>query len=214
MTAAIRPTAAATERPGDDDASVIRASRPDPELFAEIFDRHAPAVHGYLVRRVGVVLAEDLTSETFLVAFRQRDRYRQAQRQDQDQTRASARPWLLGIATNLLRRERRSEVRQYRAFARTGVDPATTGCGEADLVVARVTATAMTRQLAAALGKLSTAERDVLLLVAWGELSYADVATALGIPTGTVRSRLHAARRRMRAAIPDPGLDIMEVESS
>jgi RNA polymerase sigma factor (sigma-70 family) len=175
------------------DSTVIEQSRTDPERFAEIFDRHAPAVHRYLSRRIGGSIADDLTAETFLVAFRQRGRY--------DTGQPDARPWLFGIATNLLRHEQRAEVRQYRAFARTGVDPA--GQHSEDDVVARVVAGTAQRRLAAVLADLSERERSVLLLVAWEQLSYDEVARALGIPVGTVRSRLHNARKRVRAALAD-----------
>src|SRR5215813_1966365 len=112
------------------DGALIERSRTEPECFAEIFDRYATAVHRYLARRIGPSAADDLMAETFLIAFRQRDRY--------DTGQPDARPWLFGIASNLLRRERRAEVRQYRAFARTGIDPV--GQHSEDDVVARVVA--------------------------------------------------------------------------
>jgi RNA polymerase sigma factor (sigma-70 family) len=143
----------------------------------------------------GTSVAEDLAAETFLVAFRQRQRY------DLDQS--DARPWLYGIATNLVHRHRRTEIRQYRALARTGIDPAIDH--DAERVVARVAAGAATRRLAAALTRLSAGERDVLLLVAWADFGYAEVAEALSIPIGTVRSRLNSARRRLRTTLADLG---------
>jgi RNA polymerase sigma factor (sigma-70 family) len=175
------------------DAELIEESTRDGERFAEIFDRHATAIHRYLSRRIGRSLADDLTAETFLVAFGQRDRY--------DTGQPDARPWLYGIATNLLRRQQRAEVRQYRALARTGVDPVAEDCQ--DEVVARVAASAAQRRLAAVLAKLPAGERSVLLLVAWEQLSYDAVARALDIPVGTVRSRLHTARKRVRTALGD-----------
>jgi RNA polymerase sigma factor (sigma-70 family) len=175
------------------DSALIQQSLSEPERFAEVFDRHAPTVHRYVARRMGTALADDLTAETFLVAFRQRARY--------DSGQPVALPWLYGIATNLIRREQRTEIRQYRAFARTGVDPAVPS-GEDDSV-ARVTAGTQQRQLAAALAELSERERSVLLLIAWAQLSYDEVARELGIPIGTVRSRLHSARKRIRTALGD-----------
>ena len=180
-------------RLGPDDSTLIRRSLTEAEEFAAVFDRHANAVHRYVSRRVGTAVADDLTAETFLVAFRQRQRY--------DLSQPDARPWLYGIATNLLHRHRRTEVRQYRALARTGVDPAVEH--DAERVVARVVATTASRRLAAVLAKLPVGERDVLLLIANEEFDYADVARALNIPIGTVRSRLHSARKRMRAALAD-----------
>jgi RNA polymerase sigma-70 factor (ECF subfamily) len=176
------------------DAELIRASVTAGEVFAEVFDRHAPAVHRYLARRVGVEAAEDLLAETFLAAFEGRSRY--------DPARPDALPWLYGIATNVLRRARRDEVRLYRALARTGVDP-DVAC-PADRVAARVDAAAAIATLAGVLTELPAADRDVLLLVAWGGLHQDEVAVALDLPLGTVKSRLHRARSRLRAALPEP----------
>jgi RNA polymerase sigma-70 factor (ECF subfamily) len=161
--------------------------------FAALFDRHATAVHRYLARRIGRTIADDLLAQTFLVAFERRTRY--------DRSRPDARPWLYGIATNLLRRHHRDEVRQYQAFARTGVDPVLVECPD-DRIVERVDADAWSLPLAAALAELRTGDREVLLLFAWGELSYAEIADALGIPIGTVRSRLNRARSIVRRAVP------------
>lgn len=99
------------------DADVIARSVDDPDAFAVLFDRHAVTIHGYLSRRVGPHIADDLTAETFLVALKKRSGY--------DSAQANARPWLYGIATNLLHRHHRQETRQYRALARTGLDPVT-----------------------------------------------------------------------------------------
>lgn len=141
-----------------DDATVIVRSRQDPGQFAVLFRRHAPELQRYVERRLGVAVAEDVVAETFLVAFRQRDGY--------ESTRADARPWLYGIATNLIGRHRRSEIRQYRALARTGVDQVTESF--ADRVDAIVSASATASRLAQALARLPAGQRDALLLVAWG----------------------------------------------
>ncbi|GAB4059424.1 RNA polymerase sigma factor [Catellatospora paridis] len=182
----------ASAGPAVADNAVIERSHASPEEFAAIYDRHAEAVHRYLARRVGQSAADDLMAETFLEAFRIRARY--------DAGRADARPWLYGIATNLLHRHHRAETRQYRALARTGVDPTH---DDTDTVAARLAASTSTRRIAAVLAKLPIGERDVLLLVAWEDLGYAEVAHALDIPIGTVRSRLHNARRRLRKALAD-----------
>ncbi|HEX3964451.1 MAG TPA: sigma factor [Trebonia sp.] len=102
---------------GADDAAVIQLSRHEPEHFSVLFRRHAPHIQRYVVRRLGPDAADDIVAETFLLAFRQRDSY--------DQSRLDARPWLYGIATNLIGRHRRTEIRIYRGLARTGVDPVT-----------------------------------------------------------------------------------------
>src|SRR3954471_2313681 len=100
-----------------DDASVILRSRHEPEAFAALFTRHAATIQRYVVRRLGPDAADDIVAETFLLAFRQRDRY--------DAARADARPWLYGIATHLIGRRGRAEIRLSRALARTGADPVT-----------------------------------------------------------------------------------------
>jgi RNA polymerase sigma factor (sigma-70 family) len=177
--------------PPDDDAAVIEGSRRRPERFAEIFDRHAAHIQRYLARRLGRQVADDLVAETFLVAFGQRERY--------DLSRPDARPWLYGIATNLARQHLRAEVREYRLRATVGPEP--DADGHADRVAAQVTAAAMHRMLAAALADLADGDREVLLLIAWEGLTYDEAAEALAIPIGTVRSRLHRARRLVRAAL-------------
>jgi RNA polymerase sigma factor (sigma-70 family) len=179
---------------GMSDGELIAASRATPEHFAAIFDRHGPAVHGYLARRIGRD-ADDLLAETFLVAFERRGRYQPLA--------ADARPWLLGIATNLLRRRERQEVRLYRALARTGIDPvgAVAAPSPADRVVEQVDAGRLVRGLAGALADLPRRDRDALLLQAWGDLDYQEIARALAVPVGTVRSRLHRARSRLRDAL-------------
>ncbi|MFF0015765.1 RNA polymerase sigma factor [Streptomyces sp. NPDC005374] len=189
-----------TVKPGvrtgqDRDASVIERSWDEPEAFAVLFDRHADSVHRYAARRLGAEAAEDVMAETFTTAFQQRFRY--------NTDSADARPWLFGIATNLIGRHRRAEARRLKAFARL---PATApgAQGEetvADRVAARVSAEAVRSELAGALARLPARHRDVLLLVAWADLGYEEVAAALGVPVGTVRSRLHRARRKLREAL-------------
>ena len=180
----------AVEIVGDHD--LIRLSAADPEAFGQIFDRHAATIHRYLARRVGRLLADDLTAETFLIAFRNRGKY--------DISQADCRPWLYGIAANLLRGHQRAEVRLYRALARTGVDPVYDSSADSD---ARVAAADDVRALAGVLAKLPAGERDVLTLIAQAQLSYPEAARALDIPVGTVRSRLHSARKRIRSALPE-----------
>jgi RNA polymerase sigma-70 factor (ECF subfamily) len=176
-----------------DDAAVIQLSRYEPEHFTVLFRRHAPHIQRYVARRLGQDAAEDIVAETFLLAFRQRDSY--------DSGRADARPWLYGIATNLIGRHRRAEIRLYRALARTGADPVMEAF--TDRVDDRVSAAAAGRRLAAVLARLPEELRDTLLLVAWGELSYEQAAAALGVPAGTVRSRVSRARSKLRRALGD-----------
>jgi len=161
-----------------DDAAVIALSCQDPEWFALVYRRHADAVGRYAARRLGAETAQDIVAETFLMAFRQRGRY--------DAARPDARPWLYGIAGNLIRRHHRAEARMLRALARSGCDPVAESF--ADLAHARLAAEGSARKAAAAIAGLNPGQRDVLLLVAWADLSYDQVAEALGIPEGTVRS--------------------------
>ncbi|MEV0318366.1 RNA polymerase sigma factor [Streptomyces sp. NPDC050658] len=179
----------------ESDASVIARSRDEPEAFAALFDRHADAVHRYVARRLGGEVADDLVAETFTAAFQQRHRYDPARGAGTD-----ARPWLFGIATNLVGRHRRAEARRFKAMARVPA-PADHDEPLADRAADRVVAGAVRRELAAALAALPARHRDVLLLVAWGDLGYGEAAQALGIPVGTVRSRLHRARSKLREAL-------------
>lgn len=186
------------KRPGDTgggkagDAVLIARSISAPECFALLFDRHAPAIHSYVARRLGPDAADDVTAEVFLIAFQRRRAYNAAY--------ADARPWLYGIATNLVGRRRRDEVRRLRAIARSGGNfPAESF---AEQVTDRVAAQAVRGRLASALGQLSRGQRDVLLLMARG-LSCQEIAVAIGIPLGTVASRLARARRKVRAELED-----------
>jgi RNA polymerase sigma factor (sigma-70 family) len=173
------------------DADVIGRSLGCPEAFAAIFDRHAASVGRYLERRVGREVAQDLVAETFLAAFKGRVGY--------DRARAEARPWLFGIATRLLARYWRAEQRRLAVLASVPAEPPQPGHDER--VAAELTARQLREPLVAALTALPAGDRDALLLVAWAQLSYAEVAAALEIPVGTVRSRLNRARRLVRARI-------------
>jgi RNA polymerase sigma-70 factor (ECF subfamily) len=136
-------------------------------------DRHAAHVQRYIARRLGPQVADDLIAETFLVAFDKRARY--------DLTRPDARPWLYGIATNLVRQHQREEAREYRLRASIGPPPDQDG--HAERVTARVAAAATHRLLVTAVAGLTAGDRDVLLLIAWEDLTYDEVAQALAIPS-------------------------------
>ena len=130
----------------DDDAALIERSWRDPEAFAGLYDRHAAPLHRYAARRLGAGAADDIVADTFLDAFRKRHRY--------DRTVTDARPWLYGIAANLIGKHSRSEVRMLRAYARTGADPVLveTQTDEAD---GRLASAAVRQDLAAALAALT-----------------------------------------------------------
>jgi RNA polymerase sigma factor (sigma-70 family) len=174
------------------DAEVIAASITEPSAFGAIFDRHATTLFRYLVRRVGPDEADSLLGELFRVAFERRATF--------DVTRPAARPWLYGIASNLLIRHREREARRLEATARLRATTVPPGdeTGEAD---ERLDAARSWADVAAAVGALPQSERDVLLLFAWEGMPYDEIAAALEIPTGTVRSRLNRARRRLRGRI-------------
>lgn len=172
------------------DSDAILASATTPAEFAAIFDRHFDAVHAYLQRRIGRDLADELSAEAFLIAFDARARY--------DLSRPDARPWLFGIATNLLHRHRRQELRELRAYARSATDPILDAY---DGVDARIDASNSRRKLVDALAGVPAEELDALLLLAWADFSYPEIAEALAIPIGTVRSRLSRARARICAAL-------------
>lgn len=171
-------------------------ARPDDRVgdatLEEVFDRHYPEVYRYLARRVPAAVAEDLASETFVQVVARRSGF--------DPERGVIRGWVFGIATHLLSHHYRDEERAYRAYARTGADPVLGG-DPVDRAVERVDAQSSRSALVSALADLAPRDRDVLLLVAHAELTYAEVAQALDIPVGTVRSHLNRARKSVRAAL-------------
>jgi RNA polymerase sigma-70 factor (ECF subfamily) len=170
------------------DADALRQSLAEPRRFEVVYERHLTRVHRYIGRRVGYEHAEDLTAEVFARAFRGRARYTVQY--------ADALPWLLGIATNVVGDHRRLERRSILALERLSNErPGEQGATEVQLGA----------HMLQALARLRAADRDALLLVVWGELSYQEAAQALGIPLGTVRSRTARARRVLAA---DMGADI------
>jgi RNA polymerase sigma factor (sigma-70 family) len=176
------------------DADVIATSLADPTEFVALFDRYSDQLNRYLRRRVGKEAADELTSETFAQAFEHRQRY--------DTNRPDARPWLYGIAHNLLRHHYRDEARALRAYGSRTLD---SPVSDSDAAFDGVSAALASTALADALAALSNEERDVLLLIAWAELDYKEAAVALGIPVGTVRSRLNRARKRIRELLGRSG---------
>jgi RNA polymerase sigma factor (sigma-70 family) len=154
--------------------------------FEAVFKAEFPAMHRYLRRRVGAAAADDLAAATFATAYANWSRF--------DATRP-VRPWLYGIAANLARHHRREERRMLRAYARTGIDPI---LAEDDAALDRFHADARRRELAAALAGLRSRDREILLLHAWADLTDSEIASALSLPMGTVKSRLHRTRERLR----------------
>jgi RNA polymerase sigma-70 factor (ECF subfamily) len=175
------------------DAEIIAQAGRAPERFTLIFDRHYRDIYAYVARRLGPDLGEDVASETFLTAFDRRHKF--------DLSHADCRPWLYGIASNLVAGHVRAESRRLKAFARAGAQDQGGQHTHADDVAGRLDAAAVRGRLATALRKLPEPVRAVLLLVAWAGLNQQEAAVALGIPAGTARSRLHRARQEMRRAL-------------
>ncbi|QKG23073.1 RNA polymerase sigma factor [Actinomadura verrucosospora] len=184
-------TTGVSEPPGDLDLAA--GFQRDPERFTDVHDRYFRDIYRYVAGRLDAQTAEDIAAETFCLAFGQRDRF--------DPERGGLRAWLFGIATNLVAQHRRKEARRYRAMARTGGDAPAAGSHE-DRVVTEVAARRLRPRLAGALAALSPGERDVVLLIALADLTYEEVAEALGISPGTVGSRLSRARKKLHDVIP------------
>jgi RNA polymerase sigma factor (sigma-70 family) len=173
------------------DAEVIGRSLADAEAFAGIYERHAEALLRFLGRRVGAEVAEGLHGELFRVAFERRKTF--------DSSRASALPWLFGIASNLLRKHWRAEARRLRASARMAAGRELANRhASASASAAAFDAHTLFPRVVEAIDSLPAGEREALLLFAWEDLSYQHVADALELPIGTVRSRLNRARGRLR----------------
>lgn len=170
------------------DADLIARSVAEPELFTAVFDRHCAEILRYAYARLGPELAEAVTAETFLAAFGSRARY--------DGAWSDARPWLFGIAIRQIRRHRRVEARRLRLLRSALADgPAE---DHSDRAAERVTAQRLAPRLAAVVAALPPQDRELLLLFAWAELSYAEAAAALGTTSSAVKARLHRIRVRMR----------------
>ncbi|MER6010070.1 RNA polymerase sigma factor [Streptomyces bluensis] len=160
----------------------------DHDAFGELFDAYARSVYNHAFRLTGEwASAEDVVSLTFLDAWRLRDRV--------DEDGGSLRPWLLGIATNVTRNTRRAARRHSAALARLPRDG--TVDDFADEIAGRLDDSAQLTLVRTALTKLRRADREVLALCVWSGLDYAAAAEALGVPVGTVRSRLSRARTKL-----------------
>lgn len=190
VTALARPSARTGDGPPDADRPDLTGPEPA-AVFGRLFDEHAAALHRYLARRVGTTIADDLVSDTFLTALHRRHSY--------DPARAGVRARLYGIASNLLRRHVRDEVRALNATARLAGTHGRAD-GHETRVTDRLDAQRTVARLAGALATLSPDDREVLLLTSWAGLSAVEIAEALDIPAGTVRSRLHRVRRWLRAS--------------
>jgi RNA polymerase sigma factor (sigma-70 family) len=191
----------------DDDRHLWdRARAGDAAAFGALYERHASAVYKFCFWRTSdAALAEDLSAAVFLEVWAARGRT--------ELTEPTLLPWLLGVAHNLVRNQWRSARRLRAALARlpalrdgdgvgggvgvgVGVSP-----DPVDEVAARVDAQARMRAVRAACERLPKREQEVLERCVWMELSPAEAAAALRIPVGTVHSRLHRARARLRRTL-------------
>ena len=172
-----------------------RATAGDPGAFGDLFDRHANAIFNFCLRRTrDVEAAEDLVSGTFLHAWRRRG--------DVRLLGDSVLPWLYAIAANLIRRHARGLGRRAAALRRLPAprsepDPA-------DAVIERVDEQRRSERALALLRSLPERDQDLFVMCVWQGLSYDQAALALGIPVGTVRSRLSRARTRLRRLLQEP----------
>lgn len=177
----------------DSDATIIQDSLDNRKRFAPIFERHFAQIYRYLSQRTEPSAAEDLASEVFAIALNKRNKF--VAQHD------SALPWLYGIASNLLADQSRKRARQATAYHKAGSqEPVDTN--PISGAQQRIDANAQVGSLKPALEALSERDQDILHLYAHAELSYTEIASALKMPVGTVRSRLHRIRRTLRKAVP------------
>jgi RNA polymerase sigma factor (sigma-70 family) len=176
-----------------DDGELWRRARDgEPECFGVLFDRHGEAVRAFCARRLGSVdAADDLVSIVFLEAWRRRS--------EVELVDGRALPWLYGIARRTMQHRWRTALRHRRALARLPSPPETPD--HADEVAARLDDEQSLARLREAVDGLRPPEKDVLVLCVWQGLTYAEAAVALGVPVGTVRSRLSRARARLGAPL-------------
>jgi RNA polymerase sigma-70 factor (ECF subfamily) len=172
-----------------------RAAAGETDAFGTIFERHATTVYNYCFRRTGDwSQAEELTALVFLEAWRRRTQV--------ELERKDALPWLLGVATNVIRNLRRSQRRHRAALERLPRERVADFAADVD---ERLDDERQMQAVLRALAKLPRADQDVLALCVWEDLTYEQAAVALHVPVGTVRSRLSRARARLRELTSNPG---------
>jgi RNA polymerase sigma factor (sigma-70 family) len=168
----------------------------DPDAFGVLYDECASAVYNYAFRLTGDwSTAEEVVSLTFLEAWRLRGKV--------ELDGGSLLPWLLGIASNVTRNVSRAARRHQAAVLRLPVPPSVPDF--ADELAGRIDDAAQLREVCQALAGLGRGEREVLVLCVWSGFGYVDAAKALGVPVGTVRSRLSRARRKLQRLVREPG---------
>jgi RNA polymerase sigma-70 factor (ECF subfamily) len=175
-------------QPERSDGELLSEVSDDPSAFMEIFERHFTSVHRFIARQIGASAAEDATAEVFVRALRGAGSF--------TSDTGDARPWLLGIAANVVRVELRRRYQCQPQPIEAADREATRSMDESGLE-----AVGHLAEVEKALETISIEDREPLLLYAWLDLSYEEIAMALGIPVGTVRSRIARARRCLRAQL-------------
>ncbi|MGA7097860.1 MAG: RNA polymerase sigma factor [Acidimicrobiia bacterium] len=178
------------------DAEIIAASLVESELFAVIFQRHYKAIYRFVARAVGSFDGEEVAAEVFARAFTIRNRF--------DTSHSGALSWLFGIAVNVVRGHHRELARRSRAVQREGRRLSSSGGFEGE-AVARVDASTQRPLIGRAIADLRPQEAEVVLLFVLGDRSYDEIAATLGIPVGTVRSRLSRGRSKLRNSLRPDG---------
>jgi RNA polymerase sigma factor (sigma-70 family) len=171
-----------------DDAEVLTRSLGDPAAFAVIYRRHMGPVLRYTRRRLGETSGEDAATEVFVRAFKQRGAY--------VAEHPTALPWLYLLAGRVIGDHIRVEERRLRILSRLE------STAEARRASGSDQRSELAPEVIRGLRKLSDSDRETLLLVVWGELTYEEAAVAVGVPVGTVRSRIARARKQLRQEIP------------
>ena len=183
-------------RMDEPDSTVIEDSLEAPEAFGILFDRHGAVLLRFLTRRVNPSEAEGLLGEVFRIAFERRAHF--------DRERESSRPWLYGIAANVVAKHQRSEARRLRATARVAARPVLSD-DPVEQALPAIDARTRWSRVADAVSGLPAPEREAILLFVWEELSYQEIADVLDVPVGTIRSRLNRARARLAISFNEDG---------
>lgn len=174
------------------DSEVILGPLTAPDEFGAVFERYWDSLYRYFERRLGEDVAADLASEVFRIAFERRDSFK-------GEPGRGWLPWLYGIAANLVLKERRRFARHLKAMQRFEIETGQGNDSLADHVSGSLDAETTWARLREAILSLDETAREMLLLLAWEELSYRELAEAFDIPVGTVRSRIHRARAALRS---------------